>query len=280
MGVHPSCGFQAKPLTGFVLDAKPRLHPRTSQRAVVLQTHAGLHNPRSALDGVVDVASKFRGVFLLFNSDLQRIEGLEVGLHADHLNAILHIVFTQHVFEVKSKVEALHLAETVWGSHFIEVDSVVAQGKVTVQEHGTSWGHHREGSATADIAPAVVRKVHARAVIQDTCVVVEIESEDTQLGTVAPAKSDFPERICETKGQPSVVDVGIEQLGSLIEVAVLDAQQVADAARTVLRHLAKRSVHEQLGPKRTGTHAALGLAHVAIACANVHDAANPSAVFG
>ena len=149
-----------------------------------------------------------------------------------------------------------------------------------VEQGGAPRRHHSEGAAAANVVPTVVGEVHAGAVVQHARVVVEVEPKEAQLRAVAPSEGQFPVGVREPKRQASVVDVRVEQLGGLFEVAVLDAQQVADAACAVLRHALERSVDEQLGAEGARPHLAFRLAHVAVAGADVHHRADASTVFG
>ena len=101
---------------------------------------------------------------------------------------------------------------------------------MSVEQGGAPWGNHREGAPSANVVPTVIGEVHARAVVQHTRVVVEIEPKQAQLGAVPSTEGQLSIGVREAKWQASVVDVGIEQLRGLLEVAVLDAQQVTDAA--------------------------------------------------
>ena len=280
LGVHPSCCLESKTFARLVLDAKPRLHPSPCKRTVVLQAKARLNDPRATLHRVVHVASELCGVFLLLDRHLQRIERLKVGLHAHHFQAVLHVVLSQDVFEVEAKVEALHLAVPRGRTDFIKVDAVVAQCEMSVQQNGASGRHNGEGSPSAHVSPAVVGKVHPSAVVQHTGVVHKVESKDAELRTIAPAKSDFAVGIGEAKRQPAIVDVRVEQLRRLLEVAVLHAQQVADAARAVFGHGPEWTVNQQFGTKGARPHTAFGFAHVSVARADVHHAADAPTIFG
>ena len=280
LGIHPRGGFQAQALARLVLQPDAWLRTKLGQGTVVLHPHAGLHDPIAPVHGVVEVPSELRVVLALLHGHLQRVVGLEIRPQADHLQAVLHIVLAHDVLEVQSEVEARHLAVPRRRSDFVEVDAVVAHGEVPVEQGGAPWRNHGERAAAADVVPAVVGEVHAGAVVQHARVVVEVEPKEAQLGAVTPSKRQFPVGVREPKWQASVVDVGVEQLGGLFEVAVLDAQQVADAACAVLGHALQRPVHEQLGAEGTRPHLAFCLAHVAVAGADVHHRADASAVFG
>ena len=280
LGVHPRGRFQAQALARLVLQPDARLRAEFGQGAVVLHPHAGLHDPIAPVHGVVEVPAEFRVVLALLHRDLQRVVGLEIRPQAHHLQAVLHLVLAHDVLEVQPEVEARHLAVARRRADFVEVDAVVAHGEVPVEQGGAPWRHHGEGAAAADVVPTVVGEVHAGAVVQHARVVVEVEPKEAQLGAVAPSEGQFPVGVREPKWQASVVDVGVEQLGGLFEVAVLDAQQVADAACAVLRHALQRAVDEQLGTEGARPHLAFCLAHVAVACADVHHRADASSVLG
>ena len=61
---------------------------------------------------------------------------------------------------------------------------------------------------------------------------------------------------------------------------MLHAQQVADAARAVLGHGPEWAVNQQFGTKGARPHTAFGFAHVSVARADVHHAADAPTVFG
>ena len=199
-----------------------------------MKANARLHNPSPAFHGVIQVPPEFGGVFLLSDCHGQGVGGREVRLQPHDLKAVLNVVFTQDVFEVKSKIEALHLTEPSWRTHLVKIDSVIAQGEVPVEQHRTPWRHHGEGAAPTNIAPTVIRKIHACAVVQHTGIVVEVEAKQTQLRTVSTAEGEFAVSVCETKGQAAVADVGVKQRRRLLQVTVLYAQQIANSPRLIL----------------------------------------------
>ena len=278
--IHACRGLQSKPFACLVLDPKSWLGPHFGQRAVILHAQARLHNPIASLDGVIDVPAEFGGVFLLLHPNTKRVGGFEVRSHADDFNPVLDVVLTNDVLKIQPKIESLDFTEAIGRSRLVKVDEVIAQREMTVQQDRTSRRHDGEVSSSTNVAPPVIGKRHAGAVIQHAGKIVETEPKQAQLGTIPPPKRHLSIAIGEAEWQPAIVDVRIKQTTALLQVAVLQTQQVTDAPRVVFRHGAQGTIQKNFGSKRTGSHLTFHFPHVAILGSDVHDGTDAPAVFG
>ena len=148
---------------------------------------------------------------------------MEISFHAHNFEPVLNIVFSEDIFEIQPKIEPLNFTKTIGRPHFVKIDAVIAQRKMAIQKHGTPGRHNCECAATSNVSPTVIREIDPGAVIQHTRVVIEVESEQAELGAICATESDFPKRIREAKRQAPIIDVWIKQFGRLVEVTVLDA---------------------------------------------------------
>ena len=156
--VKASRKFQSEALIRFVLHSHPRFRTEARNGAVVLHAQARIDDPITAVHAVVHIPSKFRRILYLSDLNANGVERLEVRLHPNDLQAILHGILTQYVLKIQPKIEAVYGAVPVLEAFLFEPNFIIACGKVSIHQDRRATGHNGKISATAVVGPAQVRK--------------------------------------------------------------------------------------------------------------------------
>ena len=157
LGIQPCREFQSQPFIHLVFHANARFRAETSQRAEVLHTHAWIDDPIAAIHPIIKVSREFCGVFNLPYLHPDGIEGLEIRAHAHHLQSVFNSVLTEHIFEIKSKVEPVHTAESILQPVFFQSNFIIARCEMATHQDGRTAGHDGEIAASTVIRPPQIR---------------------------------------------------------------------------------------------------------------------------
>ena len=168
---------------------------------------------------VVEIPGELCGVLGLFHLDPKGIERPEIRAQSHGLDAITRLVIAQDILEVESEVETVDLTVSVGQSFLLEIDAITRTGKVALDQHRTACRHHDELTTTAHIRPVQV----AQRLVAD--VIVEGETEKAHPASGAPREGQFAIEVGEVEGQPVLIDVAVQQLGTLLEITPLAGKQ-------------------------------------------------------
>ena len=187
------------------------------------------------------------------------------------MNSVTRLIVSEDILEIEPEVEAIDLAEAVRQPFLAKVDAVAGAGEVALDEHRAARGHHDELAAAAHIAPVEVAQ---RLVAH---IVVEGEAEQAGPAARATGEGELAVEVGEVERQPLLVNVAVEHLGALLEVAALPAEDEGGAPAPLIA-FAERPFDQELAAERAGPDAAAQPGEAAVPGRDVHDRADPPAI--